>query len=212
MAKTNQQTVSKTPTSKGLKIKCHGMYYYKTETVRGVKPFETEVRSPSLEFFREEAIKYAGTDDKGQPIMLRRSFINIRGILKKRLLPILLRRDFPDFARVRFVVIDEVISETGEELDLPITLRSKAQLAELIETQRIPIDVNQYVELDTLRTDIIEYQEDPETFLRNKPLNDKKRSEEQAFLEMNNLSEALPPRRPAIQKPTAPSTIGIQDL
>lgn len=177
----------------GILIKCHGMYYYKTETAKGTKPFTFEVRAPSLEFFREFATKYLGTDDKGHARAAERSFINIRGQLKKRLLPLLLQRKVTDYARVKYVVIDEIISETGAELDLPITLRSKKQLNTLIVEGKFPIDVDDYLDIDELRTDILEYQQDPEAFNRDKNRRDKRRGEERSFIEMNNLSETLPP-------------------
>lgn len=177
----------------GILIKCHGMYYYKTETAKGTKPFTFEVRAPSLEFFRESTTKYQGTDDKGRAKVAERSFINIRGQLKKRLLPLLLQRKVTDYARVKYVVIDEIISEKGEDLDLPITLRSKRQLAVLITEGKIPVDVDDYLDIDELRTDIMEYQQDPETFNRDKVRRDKRRGEERSFIEMNNLSETLPP-------------------
>jgi len=177
----------------GILIKCHGMYYYKTETAKGTKPFDYEVRAPSLEFFRETTTKYMGTDEKGRAKAEERSFINIRGQLKKRLLPLLLSRKFTDFARVKYVTIDEIISETKENLDLPIALRSKKQLAVLINEGRMPIDVEDYMDIDELRTDILEYQEDPEAFNRDKGRRDKRRGEERSFIEMNNLNETLPP-------------------
>jgi hypothetical protein len=116
------------PTTKGpagIQIKTHGKYYYKTDTAKGVKSFEMVVRARSLEMFRETYNKYMGTetDPKTQlqtPKYKTNTYLNIRGQLKKRLLPILLIRKHADFARVRFVVIDEIVSETGEKLNLPI--------------------------------------------------------------------------------------------
>ncbi|MDP3013169.1 MAG: hypothetical protein Q8M92_02920, partial [Candidatus Subteraquimicrobiales bacterium] len=144
-------------------------------------------------FFRESTTKYQGIDDKGHAKVAERSFINIRGQLKKRLLPLLLQRKVTDYARIKYVVIDEIISEKGEELDLPITLRSKRQLAVLIADGKIPVDVDDYLDIDELRTDIMEYQQDPEAFNRDKKRRDKRRGEERSFIEMNNLSETLPP-------------------
>ncbi|MFA5240433.1 MAG: hypothetical protein WC476_12105 [Phycisphaerae bacterium] len=194
MAGTEEKTAKKNG-QQGILIKCHGMYYYKTESAKGTKPFVMDVRAPSLEYFREHAFKYQGTGEKGEKKFADRSFINIRGQLKKRLLPILLQRKVTDFARVKYVVIDEVVSETKENLDLPITLRSRQQLAQLIKENKMPIDVNEYMDVDELRSDIIEYQVDPETFNKDKPRRDKRRSEEKQFIEMNNLEETLPPEK-----------------
>ena len=191
----------------GILIKCHGMYYYKTESAKGTKPFTFDVRAPSLEFFRESTTKYQGTDDNGRAKVAERSFINIRGQLKKRLLPLLLQRKVTDYARVKYVVIDEIISETNQDLDLPITLRSKKQLAVLIEEGKYPISADDYLDIDELRTDILEYQQDPEAFNRDKNRRDKRRGEERSFIEMNNLDETLPP-----VKKSAGGGTGIADL
>jgi hypothetical protein len=180
----------------GIKITVHGRYYYKTESAKGTKPYEFVVRSPSLEMYRETSQKYMGTDDNGRPKYKTNSYLNIRGQLKKRLLPILLSKKFTDFARVRYVVIDEVVSETGEKLDLPINLRSKKQLAQMILDEKMPIDVSEYLEIDELRADIVQYIQEPEAFLNQKTLKDKRRQEERSFLEMNDLGdESLPPVR-----------------
>ena len=174
----------------GIKIFTHGRYYYKTETAKGTKPFVQVVRAASLEMFRETSQKYTGTEEDPKtklqvPKFRVNSYLNIRGQLKKRLLPILLSRLYPEFARVRYVVIDEVISEKGEKLDLPVNLRSKKQLATMVADEKIPIDVNEYLEIDDLRADILSYIQEPETFLRDKPLKDRRRQEERSFLEMN---------------------------
>ena len=187
------------PTGKGqvgIKIKVHGKYYYKTETAKGMKNYALDVRAASLEMFRETSQKYLGQDDKGKQLFKTTSYLNIRGQLKKRLLPILLGRQFPDFARVRYVVIDEIIAGEGEKLNLPINLRSKNQLTELIKDEKMPIDPAEYLEIDDLRNDILQYIQEPENFLTQKPLRDKRRQEERSFLEMNGLSdETLPPVR-----------------
>jgi len=191
---------------KGIKIFVHGRYYYKTETAKGTKPYEMVVRAASLEMFRESSQKYLGTDDNGQPKFRTNSYLNIRGQLKKRLLPILLQRKFPDFARVRFVVIDEIVSETGEKLDLPINLRSRTQLTAMVNDENIPIDPAEYLEIDDLRTDILEYIQEPETFLKNKPSRDRRRQEERQFIEMNDLGdETLPPIHDTIERPRMPT-------
>jgi hypothetical protein len=194
--------------AKGITIKCHGVFYYKTEREKGTKPFSMDVRAPSLDFFNETTQKYMGTDDNGNKKFATRSFINVRGQLKRRLLPILLGKKFTDFARVRYVVIDEVLSEDDTNLDLPVTLRSKPQLAALVKQLRAPIDAQDYLDIDELRTDILEFQQDADTFMKDKSRRDKKRSEERSFMDMNDLQDPLPPT-PKAKKETAQ---GIQDL
>lgn len=184
---------------KGIKIYVHGAYYYKTETAKGVRAFTSVVRAKSLEMFRETSQKSLGTDDNGQIMYRTNSFLNIRGQLKKRLLPIILRNKYQDFARVRYVVIDEIISETGEKLNLPVNLRSRAQLEEMVHSEKMPIDPTQYLEIDDLRADILSFIEEPDVFLKNKPLKDRRRQEEQDFLAMNDLGgESLPPVRESV--------------
>jgi len=189
----------------GLKIFTHGKFYYKTETAKGAKDFVQLVRVASLEIFRETAQKYLGTEeDPATHLQVAKfrtnSFLNVRGQLKKRYLPILLARKFPEFARVRYVVIDEIVSESGQALDLPIHLRSKAQLAELVRQKKMPIDPAEYVEVDELRHDILTYLENAEAFLKLKPQQDRRRQEERQFLELNDIQdETLPP--PQTEKP-----------
>jgi hypothetical protein len=195
---------------KGVKIICHGQYYYKDSLNKGIKEFSHEVLSPSLEMFRETNKKYIGTDDKGRSKFKENSFINVRGQLKRRLLPVLLGKKFPDFARVRFVVIDEIISLDGSELDLPITLRSKKQLAFQITKEGMPLNVNDYIDIDDLRADMLEYLHDPEAFLAGKSKRDKRRTEEREFLQMNNLQEGELPKK---RDPAASSaSAGIDGL
>lgn len=188
----------------GIEISVHGRYYYKTETQKGTKPYDYVVRAASLEMFRESSQKYMGTDDNGAPKFRTNSYLNVRGQLKKRLLPILLGRKFPDFARVRYVVIDEVRSLTGEKLNLPIDMRSKTQLAEMIRDEKMPINVDEYIELDDLRADILSYIQEPEVFLKQQPIKSRRRQEEQQFLEMNGLADegSLPPVREKKEKPS----------
>jgi hypothetical protein len=182
----------------GIKIATHGRFYYKSETAKGTKPFVLVVRARSLEMFRESSQKYIGTDDNGRAQFRTNSYLNIRGQLKKRLLPILLSKTYPDFARVRFVTIDEITAEDGSTLDLPVNLRSRTQLVEMVRDEKMPIDPAEYLEIDDLRTDILEYIQHPEIFLENKPIKDRRRQEERDFITMNDMGdETLPPIREA---------------
>lgn len=190
-------------------IRCHGMFYFKRDSQKGIRQFELEVRAPSLELFRETSMKLLGTNDDGQATYRQNSYVNVRGELKKRYLPVLLQKQAPDFARVRYVVIDEITREDGKEITgLQLTLQSKKQLAGYIRERQIPVSVDDYIDIDQLRTDILEYEHDPQVFLASKSRKDKRRAEERAFLEMNDLNETLPPLK---TKPAQPAT-SIEDL
>ena len=208
-----------------IKIFCHGEFYYKTENTKGRKPFVQEIKAPNLEFFKQTAVRYTGTDDEGKLKFKETEFVNVRGIIKKRLLPMLLAPRFSDFVRVRTVTIDEIESATGELLELPVTLQSRNQLIHLCQTKKIPVDATSYMDIDELRTDILEYQTDPEVFLRNMQHKSKKRLEEKEFMELNGLT--VPTPTPAVKpksksvpeiasKPvgtrSAEEPIGIADL
>jgi hypothetical protein len=185
-------------------IKTHGEYYYKTENAKGRKPFEQVIKAPSLEFFKQTAVRYTGNDDEGNLKFKETQFINVRGIIKKRLLPMLLAPRFSDFVRVRSVTIDEIADSNGSLLDLPVTLQSRNQLIALCKARKIPVDAAGYLDIDELRTDIIEYQTDPDVFLRNMEKKSKKRAEEKEFMQMNDL---IPPAEIAKAAPG-----GIADL
>ena len=205
------QTIPQGP----IKIITHGRYYYKTETSKGTKPFEYTVRAASLAMFQESSQKYLGTDDQGNAKYRTNTYLNVRGQLKRRLLPILLARKFPDFARVRYVTIDEILAEDGRNLDLPIHFRSRQQLAQMVKDEKIPIDPKEYLEVDDLRSDILSYIQEPDVFLKNKPLKDQRRQEEREFMELNDLGdETLPPVKDGKkEKPSRPKVeaVGILD-
>jgi hypothetical protein len=189
---------------KGVLIKVHGMYYFKNDREKGTKSYVREIKAPSLEFFRETYRKYTGTDDNGNPKYKENSYLNVRGQLKRRILPLILPKTITDFARVKYVVIDEIVSLDGAVLDLPVDLCSLDQLAKFITAHDIPVKPDEYIDIDDLRADINAYQESPETFMADKPRKDKLRAEEKEFIAMNSLNETLPPR--ASKKP------GIADL
>jgi len=171
-------------------IKTHGEYYFKNDREKGKKVFTQDIKAPSLEFFRQTSVRYTGTDDEGKLTFKENVFINVRGVIKKKLLPILLQRRLSDFARVRSVTIDEIVSDDKNEvLDLPVTLQSKSQLAHLIKTKKMPLDVDSYMDIDELRSDILEYQEDADTFVRNAEKRNKRRSEELEFMRLNGLTD-----------------------
>lgn len=209
--------MAKAAAGKGILVKVHGQYYFKTDTQKGVKSFTKEVRFPSLEIFRETTRKQIGTEINketrlAEPVYETRSFINIRGLLKRRFMPVLLAKEFPDFARVRFVSVDEVVSLDGAALSLPLSIQSRKQLAAFVEEKAIPLDVDTYLDIDELRNDISEYLESPESFLRSKSKKDRLRIEEREFMEMNGLSETLAPRKDRVIVAKEPSAPSIADL
>lgn len=196
-------------------IKCHGEYYFKSENLKGRKPFEQIIKAPNLEFFKQTAVRYTGTDDDGKMKFKETEFVNVRGIIKKKLLPLLLTPKYPDFIRVRSVTIDEIISPDGKSLELPVTLQSRNQLIDLCKTKKIPVDAASYLDIDELRSDILEYQTDPDIFLRNMEFKNKKRSEEREFMALNDL---IPPEVTATPTPVSKikhntdKPVGIADL
>jgi hypothetical protein len=171
-----------------LAIKCHGQFYARDGQLKVMKNFEEVVKAPSLGFFKQTSTKYTGTDDDGKLQFRETEFINVRGILKKKLLPLILSKKNPgNFVRVRTVTIDEIKAADGEALELPVSLMSFSQIGALIKQRRFPIDTESYLDIDELRTDYLEYEQDPESFKRNQARRAKKRQEEREFMELNQL-------------------------
>ena len=194
-----------------LSIKCHGQFYARERQLKMMKEFDEIVRAPSLKFFEQTNTRYTGTDDNGQLQFRETSFINVRGVLKKKLLPMILAKKFPGvFVRVRGVVIDEVTSEGNEAIDLPVQLMSFKQLGALIAQRKFPLDVNSYLDIDELRTDYLEYEQDPEAFKRNFERKAKKRSEEREFMELNGLTPNTAPS--PVSAPKTGKKKGVAEL
>jgi hypothetical protein len=176
---------------KFISIKCHGEFYAREGQLKLLKRFEETVKAPSLGFFSQTNTRYTGTDDEGKLMFKDTAFINVRGVLKKKLLPIILQNKYQgQFVRVRGVTIDEIFAPEGEYLDLPINLMSIAQLAVLIKQRNMPLDPKSYINVDELRTDVVEYLEDPDVFKRNYERKSKKRAEEREFMSLNDLLPA----------------------
>jgi len=182
-----------------ISIQVHGEYYFRDSTSKGRKPFSCTLKVPNMEFFREESRRYEGTDDKGNPKIKINSYLNPRGVIKKRLLPLVLPPKYKDFAKVRSVTIDEIVSGDGTILDLPITLRSRNQLIQLCKEKKIPVAAENYIDIDELRTDITEYQDNPEVFLTTLQYRTEKRASEKKFLELNDLTPADSPSSEKLQ-------------
>ena len=191
-------------------IRTHGKYYFRADSLKGEKDFTHDVNVGSLDIFREQAFKRTGTDDNGNPTYRTTEFLNVRGILKKRLMPILLQRKHPDFARIKYVVIDEIIIPPGQAVELPVQLMSRPMLAQRIREISAPINVSEYVDIDELRSDVLAFLEDPKTFIQDKPRRDARRAAEADFMSMNDISETLPPMDTPRPEPARPT--GIADL
>jgi hypothetical protein len=190
-------------------IKTHGLYYFKTENAKGVREFTQEVKAPNLEYFRETNQKYLGTDDNGKLMFKTNSFINVRGQLKKKYLPMLIKLNDPQFVRVRLVTIDEIVPNDNQPITLPVQLMSFPQLTQYAKNRNIPVQTDTYLEIDDLRRDVLEYEAAPDGFLDVKASRDAKRQAEREFMRLNNLLPNVDrnaPKAGASQKPLA-STI-----
>src|SRR5574343_1145597 len=99
-------------------IQVTGEFYSVVGNLKTMKQFTEVVKAPSLEFFKEESRRYIGTDDKGNLKYELRSFLNVRGKMKKELLPQLLKRKYTDFVRGRKCSIEKMEGDVG--LELPI--------------------------------------------------------------------------------------------
>jgi hypothetical protein len=170
-----------------------GEYYSVKGNVKTVEKFTEVVKAPSLEFFMEESSRYMGTDDNGQPKYKLNKYLNVRGKLKRDLLPHILRRKYTDFVRVRKCVIEDITApgvdgtSAGKLEGLPISLMNRVSLGEIVKQKKIPIDVNDYMDIDELRTDIMNFFEDADTFLKTYKEKNEKRNMEREYLQLNGL-------------------------
>ena len=171
-------------------IQVTGEFYSVVGNLKTMKQFSEVVKAPSLEFFKEESRRYMGTDDKGNLKYELRSFLNVRGKMKKELLPQLLKRKYTDFVRVRKCSIEKIEGDVG--LELPITLMSREQIGELVKAKKMPMDVNEYMSIDDLRTDVMMYLEDAEIFLQTYKAKRDKLKLDKEYLELNGLVDTAP--------------------
>lgn len=191
-----------------IRIKCHGEFYAKEGQLKLTKQFTETVRAPSLKFFEQTFEKLTGTDDSGALTFKSSTAINIRGQLKKKLLPMILAKKYPGvYVRVRGVVVDSVESEEGEHLDLPLNLMSVELLAQRIKVRNIPIDPYSYLSVDELRTDVMEYEQDPVNFQRTFKRKQERRAQEREFGELNDL---IPAATPVVGKKAAKGIAAMQ--
>lgn len=209
-------------------IKTHGDFFFKRgDNDKGISPFSMRVRAPNLEFFRETFTKYCGMRDvpederarrekngevnvpRQEPVYAERSAINVRGLLKKKLLPMLLGPKNEGFRRVRKCFIDEILSSDGSALDLDVRLMSRAQLTEYVRVKRLPMDVESYIDIDELRTDIEEYEKDKNSYFATLERRKRIRENERKFRELNELVGEEPEASPApAKKGSAISGVG----
>jgi hypothetical protein len=149
-----------------------------------------------MEFFRQTVTRFDGIDENNKVKIRNIEFLNPRGQLKKKLLPQILGKKFPDFVRVRKVIIDSIVADDGTPVtDIPLTLRSREQLATYIRENKLPVDPNGYINIDDLRADVLAAEQDPEFFARQRVIRDKRREQEKEFMELNRLdadSEGTP--------------------
>jgi hypothetical protein len=184
-------------------IKTHGEYYYKQENLKGRKPFEFSVRAPNLEYFYKRESRYIGTENvNGKEVAKFResSYFNVRGMLKRKILPQLLKIKFSDFISVRSVTIDEIVDDAGKTLDLPVPLMNRNQLIQYCRDHKLPIEGATYMDIDELRSDIAEYEIDPTMFTSTQEKRNKRRSDEREFMRLN--AEALGVTTPTASEPT----------
>lgn len=181
-------------------IQVTGEFYSVVGNLKTMKQFSEVVKAPSLEFFREESRRYMGTDDKGNLKYELRSFLNVRGKMKKELLPQLLKRKHTDFVRVRKCSIEKIEGDVG--LELPITLMSREQIGELVKSKKMPMDVNEYMSIDDLRTDVMMYLEDAEIFLQTYKAKRDKLKMDKEYLELNGLVDKPSVGKPPVDMPS----------
>ena len=193
-----------------LTIKCHGEFYSKQGQLKLTVPFTETVKAPNLKFFEQTATKYTGTNDAGELQFKDSTFTNVRGVLKKKLLPLILAKKYAGtYVRVRGVTIDEITADGNDNIELPINLMSINQLAGMIKLKNVPIDAFSYVNVDELRTDVMEYLTDPDVFKRNYARKSKKRDEEKEFMSLNNLLDT-PAALPVGAVPAPKASKGIK--
>lgn len=176
-----------------LTVNTSGEYYSVSGSVKQIKSFSIPVRVPSMEFFRQTTTRFDGVDENNKVKIRNIEFLNPRGQLKKKLLPQILGKKFPDFVRVRKVVIDSIVADDGTPVtNIPITLRSREQLQQYIREQKLPVDANGYINIDELRADVLAAEQDPEFFARQRVIRDARREQEKEFMELNALDGETP--------------------
>jgi hypothetical protein len=155
------------------------------------------VPSNALSVFDEVATRYEGTGEDGTAKTKTTSFRNYLGRLKKKMLPMKLSVRDVMFAAVREFYVEEVVGYGGADvvdLGLPIKLMSIAQLKQYCQFHSISkadIDPSSYLDVEDLREDIWNYNEDRVAFQARIEKMREKRMAEKAFMDLNSVIEGI---------------------
>ena len=182
----------------GFEFKCKGRFITKPDMdtgKRSVVTFAESVLVPAnaLSIFDEVATRHEGTNEDGTAKTKTTEFRNYLGKLKKKMLPMKLSARDGNFAAVREFHVEEVIGHGGADvvdLGLPLKLMSLAQLKQYCQFHSISkgdIDPSSYLEVEELREDLWNYQEDKVAYLARASSTKKTREAERAFLDLNSV-------------------------
>lgn len=186
----------------GFEFRCKGRFITKPDMESGKRSVVTFVESvlvPSnaLSIFDETAVRHEGTNEDGTAKTKTTSYRNYLGKLKKKMLPMKLSARDGNFAAVREFHVVEVVGHGGADvvdLGLPLKLMSLAQLKQYCQFHSISkgdIDPSSYIEVEELREDLWNYQEDKIAFLARSSATKKTREAERAFLDLNSVIESV---------------------
>lgn len=186
----------------GFEFRCKGRFITKPDMDTGKRSVVTFVESVlvpanALSVFDETATRYEGTNEDGTQKIKNTSFRNYLGKLKKKMLPMKLSARDGTFAAVREFHVEEVIGHGGADvvdLGLPLKLMSIAQLKQYCQFHSISkgdIDPSSYIDVEELREDLWNYNEDKVAFLARAGKMRENRSAERAFLELNSVIEGV---------------------
>ena len=201
MAKQKALTVATTKVPagfKGFEFRCKGRFITKPDPdtkSRSVITFVESVLVPAdaLSIFDETATRYEGTNENGEQRVKTTSFKNYLGKLKKKMLPMKLGARDVTFAAIREFHVEEVVGHGGADvvdLGLPLKLMSMAQLKQYCQFHSISkadIDPSAYIDVEELREDLWNYNEDKEAFRARASAVRGTRAAERAFLELNTV-------------------------
>lgn len=196
----------------GYIFKCRGQYLTQKDE-DGKKRnlgYSANVAVPAANvgIFEESTSRYQGSDEEGNPQYKTTSFMNYRGILKKKLLPLKLAKQYPDFLAIKTLEVEEVVGVGGadvNDLELPITMLSLAQIKSYCQFHAISkadIDPQSYLSLADLRTDLYDYMYSKEAFRARKEKSQSRRANESAFRLANDIdADAILAKEPQTREP-----------
>lgn len=182
----------------GYEFRCKGRFITKPDMDTGKRSVVTFVESVlvpanALSVFDETATRYEGTNEDGTQKVSTKSFRNYLGKLKKKMLPMKLSARDGTFAAIREFHVEEVVGHGGADvvdLGLPLKLMSIAQLKQYCQFHSISrgdIDPSSYIDVEELREDLWNYNEDKVAFLARAGKVKETRAAERAFLELNGV-------------------------